>query len=100
MQLSMRRNDLFSESSASRQRFLPLLILKELAQIIIKYLVRGLSKKLKKLFTLILRKEEKKNYSLPSIYRPITLKNTLLKLAKKVLTIHIIGKVEAETLLL
>ena len=37
-----------------------LLILKELAQIIIKYLIIGLLKGLKKLFILVLKKKEKK----------------------------------------
>ena len=76
------------------------LILKELAQAVIKYLIIGLPKGLKESFTLILKKEEKKDYLLPGTYRPIALKNTLIKLAEKVLTIHIIRKVEAEILLL
>ena len=75
------------------------LILKELAQTIIKYLIIGLPKELKESFTLILRKEEKKDYLLLSAYRLIVLKNTLVKLAKKVLTIYIMGKVKAKTLL-
>ena len=74
-------------------------MLKELAQIVIKYLVIGLPKELKKLFTLMLRKEEKKDYLLPGAYRPIALKNILIKLAEKVLTIYIIRKVEVVTLL-
>ena len=76
------------------------LILKELAQAVIKYLVIGLFKELKELFTLVLKKEEKKDYSLLNNYRPIALKNILVKLAEKVLTIHIIEKAKAETLLL
>ena len=52
------------------------------------------------MFIFVLRKEEKKNYLLLGAYRLITLKITLLKLAKKVLTIYIVKKVEAETLLL
>ena len=66
---------------------------------IIKYLIIDLFKELKKSFTLILKKEEKKNYLLLNAYRPIVLKNILVKLAKKILTIRIIGKVKAETLL-
>ena len=50
------------------------------------------------LFILVLRKKGKKNYLLLDIHRPIALKNTLVKLAKKVLIIYIVGKVEAETL--
>ena len=62
------------------------------------YLVKGSPEKLKKLFIFILKKKEKKNYLLPKIYRPIALKNTLVKLAKKILTIYIIEKVEMEIL--
>ena len=47
----------------------------------------------------MLKKKEKKNYLLPGTYRLIALKNTLIKLAKKVLTIRITRKAEAETLL-
>ena len=76
------------------------LILKKLAQIVIKYLVISLSKELKKLFTLILKKKEKKNYLLPGTYKPIVLKNISVKLAKKILARSIVGKVEVEILLL
>ena len=48
----------------------------------------------------MLKKEGKKNYLLLNAYRPIGLKNILVKLAEKVLTIYIIGKAEAKTLLL
>ena len=48
----------------------------------------------------MLRKKEKKNYLLLGIYRLITLKNTLVKLVKKVLIMRIIGNAEMETLLL
>ena len=47
----------------------------------------------------MLKKEGKKNYSLLGAYRPITLKNILAKLVKKILTIHIVKKVEMEILL-
>ena len=47
----------------------------------------------------MLKKKEKKDYLLLGTYRPIALENILIKLAKKVLTIHIVGKAEAETLL-
>ena len=69
-------------------------------QAVIKYLVISLSKELKELFTLVLKKKEKKNYLLLGAYRFIALKNTLVKLAKKILTIRIAGKVEAKILLL
>ena len=76
------------------------LILKELAQAVIKYLAIGLPEGLKELFTLVLRKEEKKKYLLLGAYRPIVLKNILVKLVEKVLTIRMVRKAEAETLLL
>ena len=41
----------------------------------------------------------KKNYLLLGAYRPIVLKNTLVKIAEKVITIHIKKKAEAELLL-
>ena len=63
-------------------------------------MITGLPEGLKKLFILMLKKKGKKNYSLLGAYRPIALKNTLIKLAEKVLTIYIIGEAEAETLLL
>ena len=76
------------------------LTLKELAQAIIKYLATGLSEELKELFTLMLKKKEKKNYLLLNAYRPIALKNILVKLAEKVLIMRIVRKAEAKTLLL
>ena len=75
------------------------LILKKLAQAVIGYLAIGLPKELKKSFTLVPKKEGKKNYSLLSTYRLIALKNTLVKLVEKILTMYIAGKAEAETLL-
>ena len=50
------------------------LILKELVQAVIKYLVTGLFKGLKESFTLVLKKKEKKNYLLLDTYRPIGLR--------------------------
>ena len=63
-------------------------------------MVIGLPKELKKLFILILRKEEKKDYLLLSAYRFIVLKNILVKLAEKILIIYIAEKAKAKTLLL
>ena len=60
----------------------------------------GLPKGLKESFILVLKKKGKMNYLLPDSYRPIALKNTLVKLVEKVLTMRIAGKVETETLLL
>jgi hypothetical protein len=36
--------------------------------------------------TIVIRKESKKDYSLPGSYRPIALENTLAKVVKKILT--------------
>ena len=81
-------------------RIVILIIPKELAQTIINYLATGLPNRLKKLFTFILQKEEKKNCLLPLTYRPIVLKNILAKLAKKVIITYIIEKAKAELLLI
>ena len=66
----------------------------------INYLAIGLPDKLKKLSIFVLRKEGKKNYLLPGAYRPIVLKNILVKLVEKVIIIYIIEKTEAELLLM
>ena len=68
-------------------------------QAVIKYLVIGFPKKLKELFTLVLKKKEKKDYLLLDTYRIIALENILVKLAKKILLMRIVGKVEAKILL-
>ena len=68
-------------------------------QAVIKYLVIGFPKKLKELFTLVLKKKEKKDYLLLDTYRLIALENILVKLAKKILLMRIVGKVEAKILL-
>ena len=66
-------------------RIATLIIPKELAQININYLATGLPDRLKKSFTFVLRKKEKKNYLLSGAYRPIVLKIILVKLAEKVI---------------
>ena len=75
-------------------------MLKKLVQIVIVYLVKGLPEGLKELSIFILRKKEKKDYLLLGAYRLIARKNTLVKLAEKVLTIYIVKKAEAKILLL
>ena len=67
---------------------------------IIIYLVKDPPEGLKELFKFILKKEEKKDYLLLKAYKPITLKNTLVKLAEKILTIYIIEKAWIKILLL
>jgi hypothetical protein len=65
-------------------------ILEELAYIINRILVENiLLNYYKELIIIILRKENKKNYLLPSSYRPITLENTLIKIIKKILVIRL-----------
>ena len=81
-------------------RIVILIVLKELTQTIINYLITGLPDGLKKLFTFVLRKEGKKDYLLPGVYRSIALRNTLAKLVKKVIIIYIIKKAEAKLLLI
>ena len=67
-------------------------------QAIINYLATGLPDGLKELFIFVLWKEGKKDYLLLGAYRPIALKNILIKLAKKVITTHIIKEAETELL--
>jgi hypothetical protein len=65
-------------------------ILEELAYTINKVLVKStLFNRYKELITIILRKENKKDYSLSSSYRLITLENTLAKVVKKILVIRL-----------
>jgi hypothetical protein len=64
-------------------------------------LVKGtLPNRYKELITITLYKEDKKDYSLSSSYRPIALENTLAKVIKKILVIRLSRAVEEYTLLL
>jgi len=59
-------------------------IIKDLAEAASHYFANGtIPKSLKESITVVLRKEGKKDYSLPGSYRPITLENTLAKVLKK-----------------
>jgi hypothetical protein len=49
--------------------------------------------------TITLRKEGKKDYSLPNAYRPIALENTLAKVVKKVITNRISVAAKSQSLL-
>jgi len=61
-----------------------LVIIKDLAEVASHYFTnRTIPKSLKESITMVLRKEEKKDYSLLGSYRLITLKNTLAKVLKK-----------------
>jgi hypothetical protein len=54
----------------------------------------------KKSVTIVIRKESKKDYSLPGNYRPIALENTLVKVVKKILTARLSRVTEEHELLL
>ena len=70
-------------------------IIKGLAEIITTYMAKGIiPNSLKESITVVLRKESKKDYSLPGAYRFITLENTLAKLIKKIVTTHIMRMAE------
>jgi len=49
--------------------------------------------------TVVLRKERKQDYSLPSSYRPIALENSITKLMEKIVTDRITAAAEAHNLL-
>jgi hypothetical protein len=83
-------------------------ILKALAQEISEGLAYGIStafargelpSRYKESVTIALRKEGKKDYSLPSSYRPIALENTLAKVVEKVLANRLVHAAERYTLL-
>jgi len=61
-----------------------LVIIKDLAEVASYCFTSGIIlKSLKESITIVLYKEGKKDYSLLGIYRPITLKNTLVKVLEK-----------------
>jgi hypothetical protein len=53
----------------------------------------------KELVTIIIHKKSKKDYSLLNNYRPIALKNTLVKVVKKILTTRLSRVAEEHGLL-
>jgi hypothetical protein len=76
-------------------------ILEGLAHAISRALAEGtLPNRYKELITITLRKEDKKDYSLPSSYRLIVLENTLAKVVEKILVIRLSRAAEEYTLLL
>jgi hypothetical protein len=80
---------------------LNLKILKGLTYIINKNLVENtLLNCFKKLIIIILRKENKKDYSFSSSYQLIALENTLIKVINKVFIIRLSRAIEEYTLLL
>ena len=61
-----------------------LIIIKDLVKVASHcFISKIILKHLKKFITIVLRKEEKKDYSLLSSYRLITFKNMLIKVLKK-----------------
>jgi len=73
-----------------------LVIIEELAKVASCYFAsRTLLKSLKESTTIVLCKEGKKNYSLLGSYRPITLKNMLVKVFKKYI-VNIMAKAAKE----
>jgi hypothetical protein len=54
---------------------------------------------LKESTTVVLRKEKKKDYSLPSSYRPIALENTIAKVIKKIIATRMTAEAEARHLI-
>jgi len=83
-------------------------VLKEVAHVIKDDLAQAISKcfasgatpeTFRKSITVVLRKERKKDYSLPSSYRPIALENTIAKLMEKLVAERIADATEAYSLL-
>jgi hypothetical protein len=71
-----------------------------LAETVTKIFQRGeLPAVLKESTTVVLRKEKKKDYSLPSSYRPIALENTLAKIIEKVIANRMITEAEKRGLI-
>jgi len=77
-----------------------LVIIKDLTEVASYYFTSGIiPESLKEFITMVLYKEGKKDYSFLGSYRPITLKNTLVKVLKKYVA-NIISKAAEEYRLL
>ena len=82
-------------------KLVALVILQDFAQAISDYLVGGsLPLRYKESTMVVLRKDGKKDYSLPGSYRPIALENTLAKVIEKILADRISNAAEGHSLLL
>ena len=55
--------------------------------------------RLKESTTIVLRKDKKKDYSLPSSYRPIALENTIAKVIEKIIANRIMSEAESRGLI-
>jgi len=76
------------------------LIKEDLTQAISKCFTKGATpRSFRESITVVLQKKRKKNYSLSSSYRPITLENTIAKLMKKLVTERIADTTEVHGLL-
>jgi hypothetical protein len=76
-------------------------ITKSLARVISEVFASGtLSDRYKESVTIVIYKESKKDYLLPNNYRLIALKNTLVKVVKKILTTRLNHVAEKHKLLL
>ena len=81
-------------------KLIALVISKDLAQAISHCLAdRSLPLRYKESTTVVLRKDRKKDYSLPGSYRPIALENTLAKVIEKILADCISSAAEEHLLL-
>ena len=75
-------------------------ITEPLAEVIGRHFADGtLPETYKESTTVVLRKEQKKDYSLLSSYRPIALENTLVKLMEKIVANHMAATAEEYRLL-
>ena len=63
------------------------------------FLYKELPSSFKESTTIIIRKEDKKDYFLPTSYRPIILKNILTKVVEKVFTVYLNKAVKERALL-
>jgi hypothetical protein len=72
----------------------------DIAEAITRMLINGtILEGIKESTTVVLRKEKKADYSLPSSYRPIALENTMAKIVEKIIANRITVEMEHRTLI-
>src|SRR6266480_6883781 len=77
------------------------IIAEELAQVVTEFLRAGnIPQSYKESITVVIRKERKGDYILPSSYRPVALENTLAKVVERIMTTKLADAVEEHNLLL